>query len=102
MDNTSIAKFRFNGFTIRKSTIDIKGESIISPEMSLKIDLNGEHFVKECAFTLYMKVSITNKDKSIKVTTEAVARYVFIEVRRRTTSFSLIDIYGTACVNKMS
>lgn len=77
MDNTSIAKFRFNGFTIRKSTIDIKGESIISPEMSLKIDLNGEHFVKECAFTLYMKVSITNKDKSIKVTTEAVARYEF-------------------------
>ena len=77
MDNTSIAKFRFNGFTIRKSTIDIKGESIISPEMSLKIDLNGEHFVKECAFTLYMKVSITNKDKSIKVTSEAVARYEF-------------------------
>ena len=56
---------------------DIKGESIISPEMSLKIDLNGEHLVKECAFTLYMKVSITNKDKSIKVTTEAVARYEF-------------------------
>lgn len=72
-----IAKFRFLGFSIQKSAIEIKDPLVVAPEMSLNIGLKGEHITKECRYNLYMKIEIMDKKESIKAMVEAVGSYEF-------------------------
>ncbi|HJG72199.1 MAG TPA: protein-export chaperone SecB [Alistipes finegoldii] len=72
-----IAKFRFAGFSIRKSAIEIKNHNAIAPNMSLNLDLAGEHIVNECRYNLYMKVGVQDKSKSVKANIEVIGYYEF-------------------------
>lgn len=76
MEN-QIAKFRFAGFSIKKSTIEILDCSNIASEISLNIDFRGKHRVKECRYDLSMKIELADKNKSIQSTVEAIGYYEF-------------------------
>lgn len=76
MEN-QIAKFRFKGFSIRKSTIEIKNDNAIAPNMSLDFDLSGEHMSDDCCYNLYMKIKVVDANKTVKANVEAVGCYEF-------------------------
>ena len=75
--DTTVAKFRFQGFTVRKSSFEIKDSYNLAPEMDLKLELKGEFIPAECHFILYMKVSVKNENTTVKATADTVAHFEF-------------------------
>lgn len=48
-----------------------------APEMSLDIDLKGEHMSKECRYNLFMKIGVANKGRSVKANVDVVGYFQF-------------------------
>lgn len=78
--NNNIAKFRFDGYTVTKSLIEIKDQNRISSDLSVDFDLSGIDNRSENCFSLTMKIVISDKKNgNLKAEVTAVGNYSFDE-----------------------
>lgn len=72
-----IAKFRFTGFKIPHSEINLKDySSKSSQDYTIKISAEGK-IVNDSNFILQMRIAVNNKDNSVDIKTDLVGNFEF-------------------------
>lgn len=72
-----VARFRFTGFVINKSLIEILKQDVKGGKLSVEFQLSGKNFSKENRYELNIVAKVTDEDNSINIEVDAIANYEY-------------------------
>ncbi|GHV20893.1 protein translocase subunit secB [Bacteroidia bacterium] len=72
-----IAKFRFKGYKILKSNIEIKDDSNIDGSLEVEFSQVGGHNVEENEYKLTLDAHIADKNNEVSISVNAVGLFEF-------------------------